>query len=57
MELHDTNFISFELLPLVDEMKNLKIDLSLEKEANVWKVKLSVYEGERKVGSPMAAVQ
>ena len=56
-ELHDTNFISFELLPLVDEMKNLKIDLSLEKEANVWKVKLSVYEGERKVGSAMAAVQ
>jgi len=56
-ELHDTNFISFELLPLVDEMKNLKIDLSLEKETNVWKVKLSVYEGERKVGSPMAAVQ
>ena len=44
-ELHNMNSITFELLPLTDEMKNLKIDLSLEKESNIWKVKLSVYEG------------
>jgi hypothetical protein len=56
-ELHNVNAISFELLPLVDEMKNLKVDISLEKEANIWKVKLSVYEGERMQGSMMAAVQ
>ena len=56
-ELHNVNAISFELLPMVDEMKNLKIDLSLEKESYIWKVKLSVYEGERKISSPTAAVQ
>jgi len=38
-------------------MKNLKIDLSLEKESTIWKVKLSVYEGERKLSSMTAAVQ
>ncbi|MDP9041497.1 MAG: hypothetical protein M3N30_05910 [Bacteroidota bacterium] len=48
-ELHNINSITFELLPVVDEMKNLKIDLSLEKELNIWKVKLNVYEGERKL--------
>jgi hypothetical protein len=36
-ELHNVNAISFELLPMVDEMKNLKIELSLEKELNIWK--------------------
>jgi hypothetical protein len=56
-ELHNVNAINFELLPMVDEMKHLKIDLSLEKESNIWKVKLSVYEGERKISSPTAAVQ
>lgn len=48
-ELHNINNITFELLPVVEEMKNLKIDLSLEKELNIWKVKLNVYEGERKL--------
>jgi len=56
-ELHNLNSISFELLPAVNEMKNLKIDLTLEKESNIWKVKLSVYEGERKLSSMTAAVQ
>ncbi len=56
-ELHNTNYISFELLPAVDEMRNLKIDLSLEKESNIWKVRLSVYEGERKFNGSTAAVQ
>ena len=51
------NSISFEMLPLAAEMKNLKIDLSLEKESNIWKVKLSVYEGERKLNSATAAIQ
>lgn len=56
-ELHNMNAITFELLPVVDEMKNLKIDLSLEKESNIWKVKLSVYEGERMISGSTAAVQ
>jgi len=56
-ELHNMNSITFELLPLTDEMKNLKVDLSLEKESNIWKVKLSVYEGERKLNGVTAAVQ
>jgi hypothetical protein len=56
-ELHAMNSISFELLPLVAEMKNLKIDLSLEKESNIWKVKLYVYEGDRKLNGVTAAVQ
>jgi hypothetical protein len=56
-ELHDMNSITFELLPLVDEMKNLRIDLSLEKESTIWKVKLSVHEGERKVIGSTAAIQ
>ena len=56
-ELRNTNMISFELLPLVNDMKNLKIDLSLEKEDAIWKVKLSVYDGERKISSSTAAVQ
>ncbi len=55
-ELHAMNAISFELLPLTDEMKNLKVDLSLEKESNTWKVKLNVYEGT-KMSSATAAVQ
>lgn len=55
-ELHNMNAITFELLPLTDEMKNLKIDLSLEKESNIWKVKLNVYEGE-KMSNPTVAVQ
>ncbi len=55
-ELHNMNAISFELLPLTDEMKNLKVDLSLEKEANIWKVKLNVYEGD-KMSNPTVAVQ
>jgi hypothetical protein len=38
-------------------MKNLKVDLSLEKELNIWKVRLSVYEGERKLNGVTAAVQ
>jgi hypothetical protein len=49
------NSISFELLPAVNEMKNLKIDLTLEKESNIWKVKLSVYEGEHKLNAMTAA--
>jgi hypothetical protein len=56
-ELHNMNSITFDLLPLVDEMKNLKIDLSLEKESNIWKVKLNVYEGERRLNGVTAAVQ
>ena len=56
-ELHNTNYISFELLPAVEEMRNLKIDLSLEKELNIWKVRLSVYEGERKFNGSTAAIQ
>src|SRR5579872_581027 len=50
-EMHNVNSISFELLPAVNEMKNLRIDLTLEKESNIWKVKLSVYEGERKLNA------
>jgi hypothetical protein len=53
-ELHTMNSISFEMLPLANEMKNLKIDLSLEKESNIWKVKLSVYEGEKINGATVA---
>ena len=56
-ELHTVNSIGFELLPAVSEMKNLKIDLSLEKESNIWKVKLSVYEGEKKLNGVTAANQ
>jgi hypothetical protein len=56
-DLHSINSISFELLPQTEEMKNLKVDLSLEKESNIWKVKLNVYEGERRLSSPTAAVQ
>jgi hypothetical protein len=56
-ELHSMNSITFELLPLVDEMKNLKVDLSLEKEGNIWKVKLNVYEGERRFNGVTASVQ
>ena len=56
-ELHTMNSISFELLPVVEEMKNLKIELSLEKESNIWKVKLSVYEGVRRLNSLTASVQ
>jgi hypothetical protein len=55
-ELHNMNAITFELLPLTDEMKNLKVDLSLEKESNIWKVKLNVYEGE-KMSNPTVAIQ
>jgi hypothetical protein len=54
-EMHNMNSISFELLPAVNEMKNLKIDLTLEKESNIWKVRLSVYEGERKLNAMTAA--
>lgn len=56
-EIHVQNEITFELLPLTDEMKNLKVDLSLEKESNIWKVKLSVYEGERRLNGSTAAAQ
>ena len=56
-ELHNFNSVNFELLPTVEEMRNLKVDLSLEKESNIWKVKLSVYEGERKFSGVTAAVQ
>jgi hypothetical protein len=56
-ELHSTNMISFELLPLVEDMKNLKIDLRLEKESNVWKVRLNVYDGNQKFNSATAAIQ
>jgi len=56
-ELHSVNMITFELLPLVDDIKNLKIDLSLEKEMNVWKVKLSVSDGDHKLTSSTAAIQ
>jgi hypothetical protein len=56
-ELHNLNSITFELLPIVNEMRNLKIDLSLEKESNIWKVRLSVYEGERKLYGSTAAIQ
>jgi hypothetical protein len=54
-ELHNMNSITFELLPMVNEMKNLKVDLSLEKESNIWKVKLNVYEGERRLNNVTAA--
>ena len=56
-ELHNMNSITFELLPQTDEMKNLKIDLSLEKESNIWKVKLNVYEGTRPLSGVTAAIQ
>ncbi|HEV3223113.1 MAG TPA: hypothetical protein VGZ90_09550 [Puia sp.] len=56
-ELHNFNSINFELLPVVEEMRNVKIDLSLEKESNIWKVKLSVYEGERRYSGSTAAIQ
>jgi hypothetical protein len=56
-ELHTMNSITFELLPLVDDMKNLKVDLSLEKEGNIWKVKLNVYEGEHRFNGVTAAIQ
>jgi hypothetical protein len=57
--LHNMNSITFELLPQVEEMKNLKIDLSLEKEptSNIWKVKLNVYEGSRPLSGMTAAIQ
>ena len=45
------------MLPITDEMKNLKVDLSLEKESNIWKVKLNVYDGERKLNGATAAIQ
>jgi hypothetical protein len=54
-EMHSMNSITFELLPMVNEMKNLKVDLSLEKESNIWKVKLNVYEGERPLNNVTAA--
>ena len=56
-ELHNMNSLTFELLPLTEEMKNLKVDLSLEKESNIWKVKLNVYEGERKLNGITASLQ
>ena len=56
-ELHNMNTISFELLPVAEDMKNLKIDLSLEKDVNSWKVKLNVYDGDRKLSSATVAIQ
>jgi hypothetical protein len=55
-EIHNMNEISFELLPATEEMKNLRIDLSLDKESTVWKVKINVYEGS-KLNGATAAVQ
>lgn len=54
-ELRSMNSISFELLPLIDVMKNLKIELILEKELNNWKVKLNVYDGDHKLTNSAAA--
>jgi hypothetical protein len=56
-ELRNLNSISFELLPQVDEMKNIKIDLSLEKESGIWKVKLNVYEGKLPLNGETADIQ
>lgn len=56
-ELHNVNAITFELLPQTEEMKNLKVDLSLEKESNIWKVKLNVYEGTKPLNGVTAAIQ
>ncbi|HEY4154872.1 MAG TPA: hypothetical protein VGM24_05585 [Puia sp.] len=56
-EMRDMNVIPFELLPAVGDMKNLKIELSLEKSLAFWKVKLNVYEGDPKLESATATVQ
>ncbi len=56
-ELRNRNSISFELLPAVGDMKNLKIELSLEKGMTSWKVKLNVYDGDHKLESATAAIQ
>jgi hypothetical protein len=56
-EFHDMNVISFDLLPAVGDMKSLRIELSLEKGAASWKVKLKVYDGDHKLESATAAIQ
>jgi len=46
--------ILFELLPSAGEMKNLKIDLSIEYVITGWKISLSVYDRESKDGEQNA---
>jgi hypothetical protein len=56
-ELRNVNTVSFELLPAVGDMKSLKIELSLEKDLAVWKVKLHVYDGDHKLEGATATIQ
>jgi hypothetical protein len=39
--------IIFELLPAVEEMKKIKVDLTLQYEITGWKISLSVYDRDR----------
>lgn len=48
-EARKVNAINFELLPAVGEMKSLKIDLSMEKDASGWRVVINVYDGDQKL--------
>ena len=42
------NLIPFELLPAAGDMKSLKVDLILTKDASGWKVIINVYDGDHK---------
>jgi hypothetical protein len=56
-DLRNINTISFDLLPAVGDMKSLKIELSLEKDLALWKVKLNAYDGDHKSETATAAIQ
>ncbi len=56
-DLRNINTILFDLLPAVGDMKSLKIELSLEKDLALWKVKLNVYDGDHKSETATAAIQ
>ncbi len=56
-DLRNINTITFDLLPAVGDMKSLKIELNLEKDVTLWKVKLNVYDGDHKLETATAAIQ
>jgi hypothetical protein len=55
-ETRDRNSISFDLLPAVGDMKSLRIELTVEKDVSIWKVKLRVFDGD-KLENATAAIQ
>ena len=47
--------IVFSLLPGVGDMKNLKVDLSLQQEERVWKIVLDVQDGKEQAQGAMTS--